>query len=60
MRVTAMMLVLLVVSAPLGGCFGEEKVVVVEKGVFEELCPEGIANNTCCLLYTSPSPRDRG
>ena len=41
-----MMLVLLVVSAPLGGCFGEEKVVVVEKGVFEELCPEGIANNT--------------
>ena len=41
-----MMLVLLVVSAPLGGCFGEEKVVVEEKGVFDELCPEGIANNT--------------
>ncbi|SVB89865.1 uncharacterized protein METZ01_LOCUS242719, partial [marine metagenome] len=41
-----MMLVLLMISAPLGGCFGEEDVVVEEKSVFEELCPDGIANNT--------------
>ena len=46
MRAVAMMLVLLMVSAPLGGCFGEEEVVVVEKNIFEELCPQGIANNT--------------
>ena len=41
-----MMLVLLMISAPLGGCFGKEEVVVEEKGLFEELCPDGIANNT--------------
>ena len=41
-----MMLVLLMVSAPLGGCFGEEEVVIEEKNVFESLCPHGIANNT--------------
>ena len=34
------------ISAPLGGCFGKEEVVVEEKGLFEELCPDGIANNT--------------
>ena len=46
MRVVATMLVLLMVSAPLGGCFGEEEVVIEEKNVFDEICPQGIANNT--------------
>ena len=45
MRAVAIMLVLLMVSSPMAGCFGEEKVIVEEKGVFEELCPQGIEKN---------------
>ena len=28
-------------------------------GSFGEIAPPTQAGNTCCLLYTSPSPRDR-
>ena len=33
-------------SAPLGGCFGEEEVEEIKENVFDLLCPDGIANNT--------------
>ena len=43
-----MMLVLVMVSAPLGGCFGGSEVVVEDDEMFnfDDLCPQGIANNT--------------
>ena len=43
-----MMLVLVMISAPLGGCFGGEEVVgeEIEMFKFDDLCPQGIANNT--------------
>ena len=42
-----MMSVILMVSAPLGGCFGgEESGPIKEESVFNGLCPQGIANNT--------------
>ena len=41
-----MVMVMLMISAPLGGCFGEKEVVVEEKSVFGGLCPDGISNST--------------
>jgi len=43
-----MMLVLLMISAPLGGCFGGDEVIEEENEMFNfgDLCPQGIANNT--------------
>ena len=46
MRTVAWLLVLLMLSAPLGGCFGEEEVKEIEENVFDLLCLDGIANNT--------------
>ena len=48
MRSVAVALVLLVVSAPLSGCFGDEPAASEEVDGFDfaYLCPEGIANNT--------------
>ena len=48
MRSVGVALVLLVVSAPLSGCFGDEPAASEEVDGFDfaYLCPEGIANNT--------------
>ena len=37
------------------------KVLSIHTGVFKPLFEPDISNEVvCCLLYTSPSPRDRG
>ena len=45
-RAVVWLLVLMMFSAPLSGCFGEEEIEEFEENVFELLCLDGIANNT--------------
>ena len=45
------------------GKFGQKQVLDVEHSAFSKSLQVQLTaqpQNTCCLLYTSPSPRDRG
>ena len=46
-----------------GGALGigvADRVLILENAYYSVISPEGCASILCCLLYTSPSPRDRG
>ena len=56
----------ILLSAPRGFCAGVERAIeIVEKTLIKYGAPvyvrhEIVHNKFVCLLYTSPSPRDRG